>query len=93
MVWIALTAAFAAILAQHLGLAEELAQLAVKVSKCPKCTTMWVTLAVLLLSGCDILAAVALSLLMAYLSFWIGFVLIGLQKLYDLIWERMNKNK
>lgn len=93
MVWIALTAAIAAILMQHLGLAEELAGLAVKVSKCPKCTTFWLTLATLIYSGCDVVAAVALSLLMAYLSFWFGFILIGLQKFYDLIWERVNKKK
>lgn len=93
MVWTALTAAIAAILAQHLGLAEELAELVVKVSKCPKCMTFWVTLAALVFSGCDIIAAVALSLIMAYLSFWAGFLLIGLQRLYDILWERTNRNK
>lgn len=77
MVWIALTAAFAALLAQHLGLAEELAELVVKISKCPKCTTFWVTLAALIYSDCDVIAAVALSLLMAYLSFWVDFCSSG----------------
>lgn len=93
MVWIALTAAFAAILAQHLGLVEELAELAVKISKCPKCTTFWVTLAVLMYSGCNVIAAVALSILMAYLSFWAGFLLIGAQWLYDWLWQKTNKKK
>lgn len=93
MVLIALTAALAAILGQHLGLAGELAQLAVKIAKCPKCTTFWVTLAALIYSGCDVIAAVALSMLMAYLSFWVGFVLIGAQKLYDAIWQKINKKK
>lgn len=93
MVWIALTAAFAALLAQHLGLAEELARLTVKIAKCPKCTTFWVTLVALTFSGCDVVAAVALSLLMAYLSFWAGFALIGLQRLYDKLWNEINKRK
>lgn len=93
MVWIALTAAIAAILAQHLGLAEELAGLAVKAAKCPKCCTFWLTLAALLYTGCDVVAAIALSLIMAYLSFWFGFVLIGLQQLYDNVWKRLNKRK
>lgn len=93
MLWIAFTAAIAAILAQHLGLAEELAELAVKVSRCPKCMTFWVTLTALICSGCDIVAAVALSLTMAYLSFWAGFALIGLQRLYDQLWKRTNKNR
>lgn len=93
MVWIALTAAFAALLAQHLGLAEELASLVVKVAKCPKCTTFWATLATLIYSGCNMIAAVALSLLMAYLSFWAGFLLIGAQRLYDWLWQKINKKK
>lgn len=93
MVWIALTAAFAAILAQHLGLAEELAELVMKIAKCPKCTTFWATLAALIYSDCDVIAAVALSLLMAYLSFWAGFLLIGAQRLYDRLWKRINEKK
>lgn len=91
MVWIALTAAFGALLVQHLGLAEELAELAMKVAKCPKCTTFWATLAALMYAGCDVTAAVALSILMAYLSFWAGFLLMGAQRLYDSIWKRLNR--
>lgn len=93
MMWIALTAAFMAKLLQHIGLAEELAELLVKVAKCPKCTTFWVTLAVLVYSGCDKIAAVTLSLFMAYMSLWVGFALMGLQQLYDLIWEKINKKE
>lgn len=93
MVWIALTAAFAALLAQHLGLAEELAELVVKAAKCPKCTTFWATLAALIYSDCDVIAAVTLSMLMAYLSFWAGFLLIGAQRLYDWLWQKINKKK
>lgn len=93
MVWIALTVAFTALLAQHLGLAEELAGLAVKAAKCPKCTTFWTTLAALIYSDCDVIAAVTLSMLMAYLSFWAGFLLIEAQRLYDWLWQKINKKK
>ncbi|WP_302821612.1 hypothetical protein [Parabacteroides goldsteinii] len=91
MFLIALTAALAAMLGHHLGLVERLSELAMEVAKCPKCTTFWVTLIVLVFSGCGLVAAVALSLAMAYLSFWFGFVLVELQKLYDWIWKRIDK--
>lgn len=91
MVWTAITVALIALIAQHLGLTEELAKIALKVSKCPKCTVFWLTLSVLILSGYDVIAAVALSLIMAYLSFWAGFLLIALQKLYDWIWKKVNR--
>ena len=93
MVWIALAAAIAAILGQHLGLAEEIAKVATKVAECPKCCTFWLVLASLLYNGCDIVYAAALSMIMAYLSYWFGFVLIGLQKLYDWLWEKLDKKK
>ena len=41
---------------------------------------MWGTLAVLLLCGYDVFAAIALALLAAYASFWLGLPLIILQK-------------
>lgn len=90
MVGVALMAALFAILGHHLGLTEKLSELSVEVAKCPKCTTFWVVLAALLLNGCGFVAAIALSIVMAYLSFWAGFVLIGLQKLYDKLWEKIN---
>lgn len=93
MVWIALMAAVFAILGHHLGLIEKLSELSVEVAKCPKCTTFWIVFAALILSGCDFVAAIALSMIMAYLSFWAGFLLIGLQRLYDILWERTNRNK
>lgn len=93
MVWIALAAAIVAILGQHLGLAEEMANIAAKVAKCPKCCTFWVVISALLYNGCDIITASALSMIMAYLSFWIGFILIVLQRLYDIVWKKLNKRK
>lgn len=91
MLLIALTAAMAAMLGQHLGIADKLSELTVEVAKCPKCTTFWVTLIVLVLYGYDFIAGVALSLLMAYLSYWFGIILILMQKLYNILWEKANK--
>lgn len=90
MFLIALTAAIAAILGHHLGIVDKLSELAVEISKCAKCTTFLVTLFVLVMSGCDLITAVALSLVMAYLSFWCGLILILLQKIYDWLWKRIN---
>lgn len=91
MVWIALMAAFFAIVGHHLGLIEKLSELSVEVAKCPKCTTFWIVLASLLLNGCEFIASITLAISMAYLSFWVGFLLIALQKLYNWIWEKINK--
>lgn len=91
MLLIALTATIAAILGHHLGIVDRISELVVEVAKCSKCTTFWVTLFALFLHDCDFIAAVALSLIMAYLSFWIGFILVGFQKLYEWLWEKTNK--
>lgn len=93
MVWVALMAAVFAIVGHHLGLIEKLSELAVEVAQCPKCTTFWVVLAALLLNGCDFVTAIALAIGMAYLSFWAGFVLIALQKLYDWVWKKINRQQ
>ena len=50
-------------------------------------------LAALLLNGCKFVTAIALAIGMAYLSFWAGFVLIALQKLYDWVWEKINEQQ
>lgn len=93
MVWVALMAAVFAIVGHHLGLIEKLSELAVEVAQCPKCTTFWVVLAALLLNGYEFIASITLAIGMAYLSFWAGFLLIALQKLYDWVWKKINKQQ
>lgn len=78
-----------ATLAQHLGLPEAVAGVVARVAKCPKCMSFWCSALILLLSECDPVIAVGLSLLMAYLSHWFGLVLYKLNDLYDTIWQRM----
>ena len=91
MVWTALMAAMTAIIGQHLGLYEKIAEIALQAAKCPKCCTFWIVLATLLLYGCNIIAALTLAMLLAYLSFWAGLFLIMLPNLYNRIWDRINK--
>lgn len=91
MIWIALLTMMAVCLAQHLGLPQAIASVVLKICKCPKCMTFWSTLLVLLMTGCDILIASALSVLMSYLSHFFGLVLMVLNNLYDRLWERGNR--
>lgn len=91
MIWIALLTMMAACLAQHLGLPQAIASVLLKVTKCPKCLTFWSTLLVLLMAGCSIFIASALSILMSYLSHFFGLVLMVLNNLYDRLWEKGNR--
>lgn len=87
---IALTAMIAATLANHLGLTEAVGDIVRKIAKCPKCCSLWASLSVLWLYGCDLFVAVGLSLFVSYLSFWFGLILIISQKIYNKLWKRMN---
>ena len=91
MIWIALLTMMAVCLAQHLGLPQAIASVMLKVCKCPKCLTFWSTLLVLLTAGCDILVALALSILMSYISHFFGLVLMVLNNLYDRLWQRESR--
>lgn len=93
MVWIALIAMMCLTLAQHLGLTQAIAEVASKIAECPKCCSWWGTLLVLILLECDIFIAIGLSLLMAYLSHWFGFVLLMLNNIYDRVWEKLQRKK
>ena len=91
MLWIALMTMMAVCLAQHLGLPQAIASVVLKVARCPKCMTFWITLFVLLVVGCSVGIASVLSILMSYLSHFFGLVLMVLNNLYDRLWERGNR--
>lgn len=93
MVWIAICAAISAVLMQHLGLCEAIAEVIGKIAKCHVCCCFWGTLVALLYSGCGIIAAMSLSIIMAYLSNYFGIILMLMQKLYDKLWQKINKKK
>jgi hypothetical protein len=86
-----LTMAMAITLAVHLGLTEAIAKVVGKVAQCERCATFWGTAVVLTLMYDDIVAIVALSILAAYTSYWIGIVLMLLQHIYNRLWERVNR--
>lgn len=87
---IALICMVVGVTAHHLGLAQEAAEVVKKISACPKCCTFWLSLFVLFYNGCDLFVSAALSMLVAYLSFYFGLILILLQKLYDWLWQKVN---
>lgn len=91
MLWVALLTMVCATLAQHLGLTEKIAQIGSQILICPKCLPFWGSLAVLFLSGCEPLYAAGLSLFMAYVSNWMGFIYIGLNKIYSKLWQKVTK--
>ena len=80
-----------AILGQHLGLFEAISRIVFKISKCPKCSTFWVCLAILLFSGDNPIIAIILSIVAAYMSHWVGLLLILLNQLYNKIWENLQR--
>lgn len=88
MVVIALIVMMTAVMAQHLGLSDAVAKVVSKVLKCPRCLSFWTVLFVLVMLGCDLIIAMGLSVLMAYLSIWIGLLLGKLNDLYDKLWRR-----
>lgn len=92
MLWIALLTMVCATIAQHLGLAEKIAQIGSQIMECPKCLSFWASLFVLLINGCNILSAVGLSLFMSYAANWIGFAYYGAEKLYERLWQRTTRN-
>lgn len=89
--FIALISMMVGVTAHHLGLAEEAAKIVDKIAGCPKCCSFWLALLVLLLYGCNLFIAVTLSLFVAYLSYYFGLILMLLQKMYNSIWEKLNR--
>lgn len=75
----------------HLGLPEAIAQVVMKVCKCHKCLSFWITLLGLLASGCPIVYAALLSILAAYLSNWVALILTTVYNIYKDIWQKLNE--
>lgn len=51
---------------------QETLHVRLRIASCPKCLTMWVTLACLLLHGNRILESVAASFISAYAALWLA---------------------
>ncbi len=94
MYWIvAISSAGIITLAHHLGFVKKAYAVAGSIAKCPMCSAFWGTLAVLLLMECRLLEAVALSFIVAYVSNWFGLLLGVLNRVYDKIWQKVNRKK
>lgn len=93
MTRIALIVMMCATLAQHLGLAQAIAEVISKIADCPRCCSFWSSFLILVLIGCNIFIALGLSLIMAYLSHWFGLMLFVLNRLYDTIWRRIQRRR
>ena len=90
-VGIAVVMMIVATVAVHLGLPQAIAKVLVKVFGCHKCLTFWTTLVVVQLFGYSIDIALSLSIITAYLSNWFAVLLVMLNKIYERLWERLNK--
>lgn len=90
---IAIAVMVVATTAVHMGLPEAIARVVVKVARCHKCLTFWTTLVVLELMGSPLIISLPLSLIAAYLSGWFGMVLTAVNKIYERLWERLNRKK
>lgn len=91
--FIAFISMMVGVTAHHLGLTEEAAKITDKIAGCPKCCSFWIALFVLLFNGCNLFVAVALALLVAYLSFYFGLILMLLQRLYNWLWQKVNQEQ
>jgi len=93
MFWIALTTMIGATLAQHLGLSEAIAEIVTRICSCHMCLTFWMCLFVLIIVlALDPIISAVLSIAMAYLSNWFALILMGAQKIYTKLWQRL-RNK
>jgi hypothetical protein len=91
MVWIVILSVVAATLGVHLGLFESVAEVATRISRCEKCTSFWLCICALTYCGYDAITVISLSIIAAYLSYWVGLFLIALQKFYSWLRKRLNK--
>lgn len=91
MLVVASIALVVGILAHHLGLADAVARVMMKIAKCVKCLVFWLVLTSLVFCHYNLLCAVGVALISSYLSHWLGLLLMWLAKIYNKIWERLNK--
>ena len=79
------------LVAHHLGFIDKAYNVAGEIARCPMCSVFWITLCVLWYNGVNIIEAVALSFIMAYLSNWVAVGLEFLSTLNEIVWRRSRK--
>ena len=90
---IAVMAMTVATVGVHLGLPKAIAEVVVRVCECHKCLSFWLALCALIVLDCPLRYTILLSLMAAYLSHWLGLLLILLKQLYDLLWQKANRKR
>jgi len=85
----------ACVLFVQMGLSEAIQnvlRIHLTIASCPKCLTMWSTLAVLVLHGYGVLESVAASFLASYSAVWLALLYDALAVLYNSIYETITPN-
>ena len=83
---------FSCVSANHLGLisaVERLLRKSIPVVNCPKCFTFWAVLFTTYFSGWNMISALAVSFLSAYLSLWINLLFAFIDKQFNCIYGKI----
>lgn len=84
---------FVCVTANHLGLIAAIKSVTKRnrlwVLDCPKCLTRWCVLTYQLVTGCNLLAALAISFLCAYLAIWLELLEGYIDTLYNRIYDTL----
>jgi choline-glycine betaine transporter len=81
----------AAVIVVNLGLGKAIAEVTSKILQCPMCLAFWSVLLTLLYLKTDVVIAVLLSAFAAYLSNFVGIIILLLNKIYEQLWQKSNK--
>lgn len=83
---------FSSVTANHLGLiaaAEKILKRSLPVLNCPKCCTFWLVLLSTVLTGWNMVSALATSFLCAYLSLWLNLLFAFIDKQFNLLYDKI----
>ena len=83
---------FSCVAANHLGLitaAENVLKRNLPIVNCPKCFTFWCVLFTTVLSGWNMIGALAVSFFFAYLAIWLELLMGFFAVLYDKYYEKI----
>ena len=81
-----------ATLANHLGLVEAIEGVLkhqIPILNCSKCASFWAVLIYTLVTGCGLIASVAVSFVCAFLAVWLELLLGGIDVIYGRIYENL----
>lgn len=83
---------FSCVAANHLGLVaaiEGALKRSVPIVNCPKCLTFWTVLFTTYFSGWNMISALAVSFLSAYLSLWLNLLFAFIDKQFNLLYDKI----